>query len=237
MKFPIAHISGNWNRVALDFQNLFIHRYPGDSIVHLHDPTVPAYCVDMEVALESMIEMGKKAKSMGVNVAAIACNTMHLHKERFEQSTGLKMIHMIDRTKEKIRNDFKGKKARVGIIGTLQTMGSNLYDFEDDTITTVVPNREERQYLQDTIINSLVMTSPHVNAELVSFLRAWGLREDLDALVLGCTDFPTLFGVRDGMEGLFAKEFTFQVYDPVEVLVDVCGEYLPMLPNVHALCK
>ena len=95
MKFQIAHISGNWSRVALDFQKLFVARYNGDAIIHLHDPTVPTYSADMEAALTSMIEMGKQVKYLGIDVAAIACNTMHLHKQRFEDSTGFSLSFLI----------------------------------------------------------------------------------------------------------------------------------------------
>ena len=88
MVFTIAHLSGNWPRVALDFQKLFIDRYTGDAIIHLHNPTVPAYSADMEAGLASLIDMGRQIKFMGINVVAIACNTMHLHKKRFEDLTG-----------------------------------------------------------------------------------------------------------------------------------------------------
>ena len=146
------------------------------------------------------------------------------------------MIHLIGQTKKKIQTDFTGRKTRIGVVGTIPAMNSNLYDFgeENNNITKIIPNAKDQQFIHDMILISTPVTIPYVNEDFVAFLRSWGKKESLDALVLGCTDLPTLLGHRDGMVELFKKEFGFQVYDPVEVLIETCAKYITLAPNIHA---
>lgn len=150
--FRLAHLSGTWARVAHDFLRLFYSRYPTAKLIQLTDTTGPTYGADMEAAYSIMRRMGESIKQAFPDClyCVIACNTMHLHKKRFERDTGLRMLDMVEAVMEKVRRDWavdageqklegERKKTRVGVVGTLQTM-ADLYEFgKDEMLVKVVP--------------------------------------------------------------------------------------------------
>jgi len=240
MTCHLCQLSGNWNRVSLDFSFRFTSRYPCAPLVELRDPRHPSYSLDMEGALAAMVKLGKQARAAGATTAAIPCNTMHLDKDKFEQLTGLEMLDMISACKSKIlkRSKEEGRMLRVGIVGTLPTMNSNLYQFEGKECVSVVPSEEVQKEIHQIIQDKIKVVAPYLERTFEEALRRFIEEQEgkLDLIVLGCTDLPSLL-CRSGngeagetQHNGYVKEVDgVELVDPIESLLDLCGDLLPEL--------
>ena len=182
------------------------------------EDTNPAYAI---------ADQFEKMSTMGITIAAMACNTAHagpifdvvvdlLQKKRVE----LRILHMVRETVAHIRKTSP-QIQRVGILGTQGTYQTRLYDqaLEDAGLEAVLPDPEIRKNNIHSALYSpafgIKACSGPVSAEashrVCSAIRH--LHENgAEAVILGCTELP-LAVKENQVDGI-------QILDPARIIAE-----------------
>jgi len=144
-----------------------------------------------------MLGAAKKLESVGVDCILLCANTMHMHADRVAKEISVPLIHIAKATGAQIK---KGNVKTVGLLGTRPTMELDFYTkkLAEDGITALVPDKDERIFIQRTIDNELLMgkflaESKKRFLEIIHKLRSQGA----EGVVLGCTEIPLLIKQED----------------------------------------
>jgi len=129
----------------------------------------------------------------GADFVGICTNTLHKIVPDIERESGLKIIH-IAHTLGKTINEAGCRK--IGLLGTKYTMKEDFYKkilTEDYNIETLVPEEREINELNNIIFDELCKgifsySSRKIINETINKL----LKNDIDGIVLGCTELPIL---------------------------------------------
>ena len=139
-----------------------------------------------------MLSGAKKLETVGVDCILLCANTMHMHADRVAKGISVPLIHIAEATAAQIKT--KNIK-KVGLLGTRPTMELDFYSkkLAEAGITTLVPEKEERVFIQRTIDSELlkgifVAESKKRFLEIIHKLQSQGA----EGVVLGCTEIPLL---------------------------------------------
>jgi aspartate racemase len=144
-----------------------------------------------------MLNAARKLESVGADCILLCANTMHMHADRVEKEISVPLIHIAKATGSQIRKkNFK----TVGLLGTRPTMELDFYTkkLAEQGVITLVPDKEERVFLQRAIDNELLRGKflPETRnrfLEIMQKLRTQGA----EGIVLGCTEIPLLIKEED----------------------------------------
>jgi len=144
-----------------------------------------------------MLGAARKLETVGVDCILLCANTMHMHADRIEKEISVPLIHIAKATGAQIQ---KKNMKKVGLLGTRPTMELNFYTkkLAEQGITTLVPDKDERIFIQRTIDSELLMgiflpDSKTRFLEIIQKLRSQGA----EGVVLGCTEIPLLIKQED----------------------------------------
>ncbi len=144
----------------------------------------------------------------GADFVLICTNTMHKVAEEVRKKISIPLISIIDVTAEEIKK--KGLR-KVGLLGTLFTMEDGFYSeqFIKHGIETVIPKREEREFIHNVIFNELCKgifkdESKKKFLEIINGL----IKKGAEGIVLGCTEIPLL---------IKQEEVEVPVFDTTEI--------------------
>lgn len=201
--------------------------------------------------LQQLQESINKLEQFGVNIAAIACNSAHIHFTALQKNTRIRLVNMIEVTSDKLqKNNIK----EVVLLCTASSYKNQLYvdAFKKREIITHLANKTQQLKLskiiyaikagcfhtQDT--NKINSVYAYVNTLLSEEFHAFEnepllppkkLFQDIineiyqsgcRDVVLGCTELPLLNKFYDGFVGI-------QFHDPnyflAEKMIDVACQY------------
>jgi len=132
-------------------------------------------------------------KSAGADFALIAANTPHLVFEEVKSKSSIPLISIVEET-AKVANK-KGLK-KVGLLGTKFTMEKNFYPniFSKYGIQIVVPDENERNYIQEKIMKELVdgLIKEETRERFIEIIENLITKEKIEGIILGCTEIPLL---------------------------------------------
>jgi aspartate racemase len=144
-----------------------------------------------------LTDAAKKLESIGADCILLCANTMHMHAERVQEAVSVPLIHIVEATAKQIH--AKSMK-KIGLLGTKMTMEREFYRKKLNAagIDVLVPEKEEREFIQRTINDELVKTlflpkSKQGFLEIISQLRKQGA----EGVILGCTEIPLLIKQED----------------------------------------
>lgn len=122
-----------------------------------------------------------------VEIAILACNTLHLFLSSFLSSSI--QFHSIP---QMVVNAAKSKQhSRLLILGTENTCRSHLYQSEE--LYAIYPSADDQMIINQIIDRVLDGKILQKDASLVSQMIENTLKKEVfDGVVLGCTDFPVL---------------------------------------------
>ena len=142
-------------------------------------------------------DAAKKVVSVGAECILLCANTMHMNAERVQAAISVPLIHIAEATARQIQ--LKRMK-KIGLLGTRMTMEKEFYrkKLNDAGIEAVVPEKEDRDFIQRTINDELVKTlflpkSKQRFLEVIQRLKSQGA----EGIVLGCTEIPLLVKQED----------------------------------------
>ena len=144
-----------------------------------------------------MLNAAKKLETVGADCILLCANTMHMHADQVEKEISVPLIHIAKATGAQIRKkNFK----TVGLLGTRPTMELDFYTkkLAEQGITTLVPDKDDRVFIQRTIDTELLMgkflaESKKRFLEIIQKLRSQGA----EGAILGCTEIPLLIKQED----------------------------------------
>lgn len=155
-------------------------------------------------------------QNAGAELLLICANTMHLTAEPVQKAISIPLIHIADATIVAIKE--KGLNT-IGLLGTQFTMEQNFYKerFIKQGIQILVPEQDDRVFIQQTIFNELFFGIKNPDSKL-RFLR---IIEDMEqkgsrGIILGCTEIPLL---------IQSVDVKIPLFDTTEIHVKAAVEY------------
>lgn len=130
--------------------------------------------------------------------ALIASNTAHMFFDEVRDSSSIPLLSIVSATaKEAMRQGYR----KVGLLGTNFTMNGNFYkkEFKKKNIRLTVPNEKEKKYIHDKIFEEIAEGKfiEETKKEIVRIIKRIKRKEEIDAVVLGCTELPLLLKRED----------------------------------------
>lgn len=201
----IGILGGMGPQASAHLQNLLVRDTPQHitvtsdtdfpEIVSLSIP-VPNFIANkehLEQAKQILIERTKLLGYAGCIVNGIACNTAHVLLPDLQAATSVPFVSIPVLVAAKVaRAGF----TRVGLLATPTTLSSTLYDEAlGRSVTLLRPNAATAGQLEKLIFKQLRgLLTPEDSRSLHHIVDAFIADNQLDAVILGCTELPLVFG-------------------------------------------
>ncbi|MBW2129588.1 MAG: amino acid racemase [Deltaproteobacteria bacterium] len=134
----------------------------------------------------------------GANFGLIAANTPHKVFDVIKEECPIPLISIVEATCMAVKQ--KGL-SRVGLFGTLTTMGSSFYRdvFERHGITIEIPEEKDRDYICEKISRELGVgiIREETRRGFLDIAEKMRKENSIEGLILGCTEIPLLLGGED----------------------------------------
>jgi aspartate racemase len=156
-----------------------------------------------DLVAQGLSQAAQKLEAAGADFILIATNTMHLVFDQVQASVSVPMLSLLDAVAQAIQ--ARGLKT-VGLLGTKFTMEKRFYQdaLARQNITVLVPDAENRQYVNDVIYQELVagQIRDQSRAGYVAVIDKLAQR-GAQGVILGCTEIPLLVSEADAGLPLF----------------------------------
>jgi aspartate racemase len=154
---------------------------------------------DWDAASVLMVEAAQRLKAGGAEALVICTNTMHLVADAVERAAGLPVLHIADATASAMRG--AGCK-RPLLLATRFTMEQTFYKDRLSGrygIDAVVPSTEDRDTIHHIIYEELCqgVVRPESKAAYLDVIARMQRDEEVDGVILGCTEITMLIGQAD----------------------------------------
>jgi aspartate racemase len=130
----------------------------------------------------------------GADFAAISANTPHLFFNEIQQRVHIPLVSIVETCRERAKQ--MGLK-RCGLFGTRFTMNADFYQevFKPEGIQVIVPEKKEIDRINELLFNELELGifKDNTRMELLDVVQKMKDVHKIDALILGCTEFPIMF--------------------------------------------
>lgn len=147
---------------------------------------------DFEAVGEMVTRAARTLEAAGADCVLLCANTTHMHADRVQSAIAVPLIHLVDATAREIVRQSIGT---VGLLGTRPTMERDFYArrLETHGIETLVPERNERDYIHEAIETELTKSIflPERREGFVAAIRNLAAR-GAQGVILGCTEIPLL---------------------------------------------
>lgn len=149
---------------------------------------------DTEGLTAYLLDGIRNLAAVGAEVGAMACNTGHMVFDALQNASPIPLVSIVDVTcAEAVRQGYQ----RVGLLGTAATMEDDFFKtpFREAGIEVVIPDAEERAYIAEHIVNELEMeiVNEDTAVHILKIVERMVSEQQVEAIVLGCTELPLLF--------------------------------------------
>lgn len=138
-----------------------------------------------------------KLHRAGADFVIAACNSIHLVYDEVSRNIPIPWVSIMDVTAERIKKD---RMTRVGLLGTVFTMGKGFYQtaLARHGIEVITPDAESQEKVNEIIFGELVRNKvrPESKEFVLECIDALGQRS-AEGVVLGCTELPFLIQQED----------------------------------------
>jgi aspartate racemase len=153
---------------------------------------------DWTLITRTMNDAARRLKRGGADFIVIASNTLNSLAEEIEEEARLPVLHIADATAQKVREN--GVRT-VALLGTKYTMEQPFYRdrLKNYGIKVVVPNQEERDYINRVIFDELCanLIQEKSKAQFLKIINRLKKEEGAEGVILGCTEIPLLINQSD----------------------------------------
>ena len=137
-------------------------------------------------------ELGRLERA-GAGIALLAANSPHIVFDEVQRRSPLPLVSIVEATRdEALRLGLR----RLGLFGTRLTMQERFYQdvLGKAGLALVVPDETEQTYIHDKYMTELLQGTllPSTRQGLLAIVAAMKAREDVDAVILGGTELPTI---------------------------------------------
>jgi aspartate racemase len=148
---------------------------------------------DWEAATAVMIDAARRLEKAGAEALMIGANTMHRMAPEVQAAVSIPLIHVADATAAAIR---EAGLSRPLLLATRFTMEHAFYRdrLGAGGIEALTPPAEARDRLHAIIYDELVLGrfEPASRAEMIAIVDQAVSANEIDSVVLGCTEFGLL---------------------------------------------
>lgn len=200
-----------------------IGRFPELTIESVDVSKILEYCQEREYdhLTDYLLQAIQNLAAAGADFAALSANTPHIVFDQVQSRSPLPLVSILESTcAEAKRCDV----SKAGLLGTVFTMEGMFYraPFVRDGIEIAVPTPDERELVNRRIADELEVgiVSDETRAEFMGIIERMKREENIQAVILGCTELPLLF---NGFEAPVKCLDTMQIH--IRTLVDmILGE-------------
>jgi aspartate racemase len=200
----IGLIGGMGPEATLDYYKGIIDAFK-DEKGELNYPEIIIYSVNLSEFIALMkkkaydeivsIMLGKinALKNAGADFAAFTANTPHLLFDRINERSSLPLISIVEATCQVAKN--QGLKMP-GLFGTGFTMNGTFFQevFNKKGIQVIVPDIADREIINEKLFGEIELGifKDETRELLVNKIQKMVLKQHIDSLILGCTEFPLI---------------------------------------------
>ena len=178
------------------------------------DPTLALYATCM------------KLQAGEADLIAIPCNTAHAFVEELQSHLDIPIMNMLTVTVGYVRESFPTLR-KVGLLATTGTVASGVYRraLEVHGLEEIVPQPVLQARVMDAIYGSQGVKAGFTSGQCLEDIDAAIddlVSQDVEVIILGCTELPLLFPRREVMSG---SGQLVTLVDPTEILAMRCVSY------------
>ena len=153
---------------------------------------------DWDGVLEQMLLASRSIELAGADFLIICSNTMHKVADDIQNVIAIPILNVVDCVASEIKRQ---RMDRVALLGTRFTMEDSFYRsrlYERHGIEAIVPEKAEMETIQNIIYNELAAGIVNQDSKLELLKIVKGLyAQDIEGIILGCTELPMLIKKRD----------------------------------------
>ena len=145
-----------------------------------------------------MIKAAQDLEKGGADFVLICTNTMHKMADDVQDNINIPLLHLVDTTADKIKQN---RLKKVGLLGTNFTMEEDFYKgrlMNKYGLDVIIPTENDRQIIHQVIYQELCLgnikkSSKDRYIEIINKL----IESGAEAVILGCTEIPLLIRQED----------------------------------------
>jgi aspartate racemase len=145
--------------------------------------------------------LGSAVRSLeraGADFAVIAANTPHIVFNEILQQVNIPMISIVEETYRDA--DAKGFR-KIGLLGTKSTMSEEFYKepFWEADKEIIIPEESVQNWIHEKIVSELEhgIVKKETKEEFIKIVERMVEEQNIEAVILGCTEFPMLLKSED----------------------------------------
>ncbi len=147
---------------------------------------------DWAAIIKIITSIAKKLEAAGADCIVLGANTMHKIADEVQRAVSVPVIHIAMVTAAAIEKKHLHK---VALLGTKYTMEFDFYPekLAQKNITTIIPDEEDRKFLNDAIYNELGKNIflPSTKEKFLTIIHKL-VEKGAEGVILGCTEIPLL---------------------------------------------
>jgi aspartate racemase len=129
----------------------------------------------------------------GAEFAVIGSNSPHVVFDKVSSRSPIPMLSIVEET---LKNAQKRGLKKIGLLGTMFTMESDLFKkpFGENEMAIIVPEKEDKELINHRLFSEIELgiIKDSTRKELLSIVKKMIDRHSIDAVVLGCTELPLI---------------------------------------------
>jgi len=129
----------------------------------------------------------------GAEFAVIGSNSPHVVFDKVSSRSPIPMLSIVEETR---KNAQKRGLKKIGLLGTMFTMESDLFKkpFGENGMTIIVPEKEDKELINHRLFSEIELgiIKDSTRKEFLSIVKKMIDRHSIDAVVLGCTELPLI---------------------------------------------
>jgi len=139
-----------------------------------------------------LTETAGNLERAGVDFIIIPCNTAHYYFEEIEKSVQVPIINMI---KETVNQVIKANISPVGIMATIGTIRTKLYqnELKNNNIPFMLPGVNSQRNIMEAIMQIKAGNDKKLISKILYKEAKKLIKTGAKALILGCTEIPLAF--------------------------------------------
>ncbi|WP_077325626.1 aspartate/glutamate racemase family protein [Virgibacillus siamensis] len=148
--------------------------------------------------VEYVASAAVKLEDIGADFVVVSANTPHIVFDEVREKVNIPMISIVEATFDK--SEELGLK-NVGLLGTKFTMEHEFFKkpFQTGDKKIVVPSKTDQQFIHQRIVEELEngIVNPDTKQDFLNIVGKMITDENLDGLILGCTELPMILKDED----------------------------------------
>jgi aspartate racemase len=158
-----------------------------------------AHLGNWEPLKKTILDAGRRLESGGADFVVVASNTINSMVPDLKKELNIPVLHIADAVGAEIKG--KGLK-KIALLGTAFTMEQTFYREileQGYGLEVVVPQEKERHYINEVIFNELCADKflESSKQEFIRIIRRMVEEEEIQGVILGCTEIPLLVHPED----------------------------------------